>query len=432
MKKPKILHLATKDTGGAGFASVNLNNIFIENGYISYLVVKKRSKNDVSRVISIKTNLLNEISNYKSKIINKLYRTFPFIKKVGYDQKYCFFNPYETNLKNEANNILELISFKPDIIFLHWVSNFINAKTISELSILTKAKIFWIMMDDSPITGGCHYPWNCEGYKKNCSGCPAILNKSTQQIAELNLNFKKKYLPKNINFIACSESDFQRAKSSILKKEGVFKILLPIDSNKFVKGSKLKARQVFDLNLSKKIILYGSLDFKEIRKGGDYFLKAINRLEYNLKAKGEILSNYIILIAGDCGSDVKSLFQNSISLKVVFAGRLDENGLINAYQAADVFVSASLEDSGPLMINQAIMCGTPVVAFKIGVANDLIINNKTGYLADIYDFNQLSDGIFNVLNASSSEWETLSNNCRKLAIESFSIPIIIEKYKNIF
>ncbi len=29
------------------------------------------------------------------------------------------------------------------------------------------------MMDMAPMTGGCHYAWDCEKYKMKCGGCPA-------------------------------------------------------------------------------------------------------------------------------------------------------------------------------------------------------------------------------------------------------------------
>ena len=59
---------------------------------------------------------------------------------------------------------------------------------------------------------------------------------------------------------------------------------------------------------------------------------------------------------------------------------------------SDVFLSPSIQDAGPMMLNQALMCGTPAVAFNIGVAYD-IINDKTGYLAKYRDSEDFCKGI---------------------------------------
>jgi len=65
----------------------------------------------------------------------------------------------------------------PNAIFIYWASGFINAKLIHDLATKTKARIYILMIDNAPITGGCHYPWECKGYENDCSNCPAIQSK---------------------------------------------------------------------------------------------------------------------------------------------------------------------------------------------------------------------------------------------------------------
>ena len=49
---------------------------------------------------------------------------------------------------------------------------------------------------DKLITGGCHYNYECEGYKKLCNACPAI-KYPWKNIPKNNLDTKFKYY-KNI------------------------------------------------------------------------------------------------------------------------------------------------------------------------------------------------------------------------------------------
>ncbi|MFP3802939.1 glycosyltransferase, partial [Paraburkholderia sp. SIMBA_027] len=63
------------------------------------------------------------------------------------------------------------------------------------------------------------------------------------------------------------------------------------------------------------------------------------------------------------------------------------------YQAADLFVNSSIEDSGPMMVSEALACGTPVVGFDTGVLTNMIIDNYKGYKAPLKDSKKLAEGI---------------------------------------
>ena len=104
-----------------------------------------------------------------------------------------------------------------------------------------------------------------------------------------------------------------------------------------------------------------------------------------------------------------------------YLGYLDNNyAIASAYQAADVFICPSIEDSGPMMINQSIMCGTPVVSFEMGVSVDLVITGETGYRAKIKDSGDMAQGISEILKLNSDNYYDLSLRCRKHALNLYS------------
>jgi glycosyltransferase involved in cell wall biosynthesis len=106
-------------------------------------------------------------------------------------------------------------------------------------------------------------------------------------------------------------------------------------------------------------------------------------------------------------------------------------GMASAYQAADVFISPSIEDSGPSMINQSLMCGTPVVSFEMGVSPDLVLTGKTGHMAVLRDSNDLARGIYNIVSMNSAQHSTLSENCRELAMKLYSPEVRIAKIEEL-
>jgi len=116
------------------------------------------------------------------------------------------------------------------------------------------------------------------------------------------------------------------------------------------------------------------------------------------------------------------------NFKVNYLGKLPMAKLINEYSKADVFVCSSIEDNGPMMINEALMCGSPVVCFDVGIGPDLV-NNSTGYLAQNFSYKDLAKGIYKVL--FDSDIEKLKNESRNLAINKYGTKIVANSWERL-
>ena len=397
--QPKtILNLSALDYGGAGKFAVDFNRLLREKGLSSYLVVKDSRTGDDS-ILPYQDGRFDKLigkfqrRTYKQKLTDNLF---------AYD--YYFYNKYETLPVVSAQKILDLLPKKPDIIVIHWVTDFINAGVVCELKRLTNAIIYWLMIDNAPLTGGCHYPWSCDGYQHTCSNCPAVLAEPYRKLAERNLAYKQKHLPADLRLITFSQSDYLRAKQSTLfRNRLVLKWLGFVDDQTFWPGNREAARQHFGLTDNQPVLFFGAASLKEKRKGMQFLLDALALSP---------IQNSVLLVAGDFPTE-------SLPGHVKKLGYLTEAELILAYQAADVFVCPSVEDSGPMMINQSLMCGTPVVAFDTGVAQDLVITSQTGYRAKLGDARDLARGIAHVLNRDAASQIALRNQCRSLAQQAY-------------
>jgi glycosyltransferase involved in cell wall biosynthesis len=161
----------------------------------------------------------------------------------------------------------------------------------------------------------------------------------------------------------------------------------------------------------------------EERKGFQYVLDALIAL---LKREPCLKDNIHILIAGR-SSATKAFLDNGIHFQEL--GYLNgDKKLAEAYQMSDFFVSASIEDSGPMMINESILCGTPVVSFEMGVAKDLVLTGKTGYLAKLKDVDDLALGIKYMIQISDDALNEMKSACRKLGLESTTEDIQTHKF----
>lgn len=67
---------------------------------------------------------------------------------------------------------------------------------------------------------------------------------------------------------------------------------------------------------------------------------------------------------------------------VTFAGRVDDDGLVELYRKAWVLSSASSHEGWGMTITEAAACGTPAVVTRIGGHVDAVVEGSSGLLAD--------------------------------------------------
>lgn len=357
------------------------------------------------KLLNINHSILNKfkkiIFGYKEKVKSEVI-TNPDYYIQDYDQTITYF---------KTKKILKRAGFKPDIVITLFMTEFISFKNLHEIYKLTDASIFLYLMDMTPFTGGCHYAWDCVGYTKECGNCPALYSDDQNDQSHINYMFRKLHIEKtNIVPIAATEWQFmQLNKSSLFNDKRKFKVLLSINENQYYPSDKIKARKELGLPEDKKIIFFGAVSIDEKRKGIIELIKALNILY----EKVEDPSIIHLVIAGNNGAKIKDILPFSYTL----LGNLDHSNLPKVYQAADVFVSPSIEDSGPMMINQSIMSGTPVVAFEMGVALDLVQTEKTGYISKLKDSTDMAYGLKYILELGETPYNQMNINCRELGLK---------------
>jgi len=80
-------------------------------------------------------------------------------------------------------------------------------------------------------------------------------------------------------------------------------------------------------------------------------------------------------------------------LNVIFTGPKYNNELKKEYRNADIFVYTSLWENFGQTLLEAGAAGLPIISTPVGIANDLIIDDKTGYLVDFHDEKNIAEKI---------------------------------------
>lgn len=410
-----ILHLSTVDYGGAGTAMVRLHQRLRAIGINSRVLVRE-SRSDISYIYSLK---------YKKTLYFILYKVIiKVLTKLDYS-----FNSQKLSMNISAKDLLNRVDFTPDIIVVHSLSNFISSNDILNLYRATNAPIIFHLLDMASFTGGCHYAWDCKGYLQKCNSCPAIYfsNKFTNPKVIMEEKIKKfNNIP--IAIVAGSAHLLSQVKKSrLFCNKYLEKILIGIDEKTFKPVDNNLSKHQLRIPKNKKIIFFGAQSFKDRRKGMSYLLRALKKLA----DMPSIDKKNILLVTAGHDSIKDKIDELGFGYQHIGFLQGDQK-LALAYQAADMFICPSIEDSGPMMINEAMMCGTPVVAFEMGVATDLIISGKNGYIAKLCDSDSLAKSISNIIQLSNKELLIMSKNAREQALELCSYSVQTTGFLKLF
>ena len=399
----KIIHFSESDIGGgSAFYAYRLHKYLNKIKKInSKMFVLKKNINDKS---------IKKFSNeHDLRYLKYLYFFF-----LSNKNRYSFYN-YGKYLIKENSQLKELLSEKPDAVIVYNNSNLIHPKI---LNYLTKQKIRLIFypMDMELITGGCHYNFECNGYKKNCKPCPAV-NLFLNTNPSKNLIEKKKYFNDiKITFLSATRQIFKDISKSTLfnnKKHKNLILNLGLDLKFYKPIKKIKKNKIT-------ISLRSSLN---PRKGNSILIEALN---YICSRNGEINKKLSFNIIGD-SSLLECLIKNNFEYNFQSIIK-NEKELIKFYQNSDFFLNQSIQDAGPVMVNEALACGVPVISFKTGISNDVIRNNFNGYLISGFSKKKLGDKITEISKINLKHLKEMKKNSRKTAIKNFDIN---EKIKDI-
>jgi glycosyltransferase involved in cell wall biosynthesis len=414
----KVLHLSACDFGGAGTAAYRLHNALRERNFDSRMLVLEKRSNDRDVITFAKAGILFKLGTLLKKAVLKL----------STDHNYHFQDQRRT-VASDPQELLESVGFKPDFIIAHWTSNFVSFETIVGLQQCTGASVLWYLMDTAPLTGGCHYAWDCDGYTLECGKCPALRSQRKNDLSHRVIVEKLRAL-EGVNgtvVAASSRLEEQSKRSAVFNGKRRSKILLGIDPLVF---SPPKNRPIVrrELGLPEEgiVIFSGALNKPMERKGSSYLLDALAFLG----RMGIVEQSRVVLATAGSFGDIGlgDLPFDHHDLGVVKGDR----GLAAAYQAADMYVCPSIEDSGPMMINESIMCGTPVVSFDMGVARDLVLTGVTGYRAKLRDSRDLAEGMKTLITMSLEMKSAMSVACRELALKLCHPDVQVSSFASLF
>lgn len=161
------------------------------------------------------------------------------------------------------------------------------------------------------------------------------------------------------------------------------------------------------------------------RKGIDYLLESWKDVSNKFPN-----AKLVLLGDGPLLPEIKKMSRVlGIDGSVDFRGHVDL--VADFLNISDVFVLPSLQEGMPNSLLEAMSCGLPVIASKIGGVVDVVEDGKSGILFEPGDASGLTSAVISLLNNSGLR-RKLGAEARKRIVEGFSIDVIAEKYIRLY
>ncbi|MDJ1175488.1 glycosyltransferase family 4 protein [Roseofilum capinflatum] len=409
----RVLHLANSDGGGAGRAAYRLHRGLRDSDIDSQMLVQHKTHDD--RTVTVDPSTL-------SKLISKL-KLSEHLDKLPL-KRYPDRDRTDFSLQWVMDKIPSRVEqLKADVINLHWICNgFVQIESLAKF----RRPLVWTLHDMWPFTGGCHYTPECDRYMESCGKCPILHSLNPVDVSQ-RVWKRKAQAWKSLNLTIISPSTWLAdcAKSSSLLRDRRIEVIPHgLDTQIYKPIDREMARQLLNLPQDKQLVLFGALYPNSDRRKGFHLLQpALQRLSQSgWKDRIEL----VIFGASRPEQPV------DVGFKCHYLGRLhDDTSLVTAYAAADVMIVPSLQEAFGQTASESLACGTPVVAFAATGLKDIVEHQKTGYLAQPYEIEDLAMGITWVLD-NPEQYPKLRQAARAKAAVEWTFERQANRYIDVF
>ncbi len=272
-----------------------------------------------------------------------------------------------------------------DVVHLHTVADWFDVPHWLE-TLSRRVGVVISIHDMWHITGGCFLYRGCDRYTSEngpCDSCPILRWPANRLLARAAYSRKlRAYRNCGARMVANSHWLAELARrSAIAKACGGVRVIPPgIDARVFKPHDKELCRKQLGLPSDAFVVATGGASLKDTNKNVPWLLNQLSLLPE--------LGNVIVLAFGEGAMAVPD------RLNVRFAGGIrDRCDLARLLAAADVFVTASLMETYGLTLVEAMACGTPVIAFRVGGIPEAVPDGQGAILCPPQDGAALLEAI---------------------------------------
>ncbi|SAL77671.1 glycosyl transferase [Caballeronia choica] len=222
----------------------------------------------------------------------------------------------------------------------------------------------------------------------------------------------------NASYKTHVEAGYERSKMQVIHNG--------FDVRKFVPDAAARATLLSSLGLPSRSILIGIVGRSNPAKDYDNFLHAAALL------RQRVPDCQFVMVGKDVDAGNKELAHSMNELGLADACHLlgARNDLHRIMPAFDILCLSSRTEGLPTVVGEAMACGVPCVVTDVGDTGQLV--GDTGLVVPPRDPVKLSKALEEMATLSLDQRKTLGKRARERIVESFSIAVCWQKYRDMY
>jgi glycosyltransferase involved in cell wall biosynthesis len=146
-------------------------------------------------------------------------------------------------------------------------------------------------------------------------------------------------------------------------------------------------------------------------KGPDIFLEVLSRLRSQFPI--------VVLLSGPARGYVKEgLGKLSIPYRHMMVKHYPD--ICRLYHALDLYLVTSREEGGPMAVLETQATGIPIVSAKVGLASDIIQNDRNGFLVNVEDVDGFVENSVRLITSPSLRFQFQQNGLQSIQAYDWS------------
>jgi glycosyltransferase involved in cell wall biosynthesis len=274
-------------------------------------------------------------------------------------------------------------------------------------------------------TGHCSYSYDCERWRQGCGHCPYPETYPAVQWDNTAIERwlkKQVYARSRLTIITPSLWLATLARQSILSPFSIHTIPYGIDTQVYQPMDKAKSRRLLGLQQDEIVLMLASADLNDFRKGMDITVRLLSALPHEVKKK-------ILLYA--IGKKNPAL-EEMTGIRTIQSGYIEDDSIkVRCYTAADIFISTTRADNLPLVLQESLACGTPMLASAVGGTTEIVRQGITGFTAPLNDLEQMTSKLIELIQNNDLR-QNMSARCRQIAVEEYDLNAIVGKHRELY
>ncbi|OGV63261.1 MAG: hypothetical protein A3K19_12920 [Lentisphaerae bacterium RIFOXYB12_FULL_65_16] len=292
-----------------------------------------------------------------------------------------------------SRQLLQLSPRVPDIVHCHNLHGwYFDLTFLPELS--RQVPVVLNLRDAWLLTGHCAHFFNCERWKHGCGQCPDLQTYPAIRRDATAANWQRKaeiYAASRLYVTTISQWLADCVRESMLKPMECRVIPNGIDLDVFRPGDKVQARQALDLPLDRRIVLFAGTGLRQ-NPFKDY--STARRAMALAAARASAADGGLLFLC--LGSHGQTEVDGPLTVRHVPFVRSPQR-MAEYYRAADVYLHAARAEAFGKAVTEAMACGTPVVASRVGGIPEQVVDGQTGFLVPVGDGDAMAERLTGLL-----------------------------------